>query len=153
MKNKILFLGVTNHCASRFAEVIFNHLAGEQLLNYHSCSRGIQIQHQPDPIDPRTTNALIARGVLMTANPRHPQALQPGDLRESDYIVLISGQELSHRLDRARGIEGKQILTWEFNQVDTIPAHALYPALEAEVFLLIRRLHLQQHPYPDRITA
>lgn len=153
MSNKVLFLGVTNRCASRFAEIMFNHLAGEQLLNYHSQSRGVIAQHQEEPLDSRTINALTARGVLMTSNLRAPKVLDTRDIKQADYIVLISGSELSHRLERAKGIEEKQIIVWDFNHVNTLLPHELYPALEAEVYLLIRRLQQKQYKYAEQLTA
>ena len=150
---KVLFLGVSNYCASRFAEIIFNHLVSEHLLNFKSISRGIRVQPQNQTVDPRTIDALTVRGVLLSNNLRPAKSLNPTDLKQADYIVLISGSELAPRLERAKGIESSQIITWEFNQVETTPSHALYPALEAEVFLLIRWLQHQQYPYLDRITA
>jgi len=145
MNNKVLFLGMTNHCASRFAEIMFNHLASEQLLNYYSFSRGIMVQHHQEPIDPKTVTALTARGVLMTGNLRNPEALKTKDIQHCDYIVLISGSELAQRLSRAQGIEDKEIILWDFNDVGSLLPYQLYPALEAEVYLLIRRLQQMQH--------
>lgn len=153
MNNKVLFLGVTNHCASRFAEIMFNHLAAEQLLNYCSFSRGVLIKHQEDPIDPRTVNALTARGVLMTSNLRAPAFLKSRDLKNSEFIVLISGSELAHRLDRASDMENKQIIIWNFCDASSLPSYELYPALEAEVYLLIRRLQQQQYLHAEHVIA
>ena len=153
MNNKVLFLGITNHCASRFAEIMFNHLASEQLLNYYSLSRGIMMQHHQEPIDPKTVTALTARGILMNGHLRYPETLKAKDIQHSDYIVLISGSEVAQRLNRARGIEEKEIILWNFNNVGSLLPHELYPALEAEVYLLIRRLQQNQHQHIARVTA
>ena len=153
MNTKVLFLGLTNHCASRFAEIMFNHLAGEQLLSFYSFSRGITIQHRPEPIDPKTVTALTARGVLMTGNLRNPELLKTKDIQHSDFIVLISGSEMAQRLSHASGLEDKEIILWNFNEVGTLLPHELYPALEAEVYLLIRRLQQMSHLQTARVTA
>lgn len=153
MITKVLFLGMTNHCASRFAEIMFNHLAGEQLLSFYSFSRGIVVQNQPEPIDPKTVTALTARGVLMTGNLRNPELLKARDIQHSDCIVLISGSELAQRLSHARGIEEKEIILWNFNDVGTLLPHELYPALEAEVYLLIRRLQQMSNLQAAKVMA
>jgi protein-tyrosine phosphatase len=153
MNAKVLFLGMTNHCASRFAEIMFNHLAGEQLLSFYSFSRGIVVQNQPEPINPKTVTALTARGVLMTGNLRNPELLRTRDIQHSDYVVLISGSELAQCISHARGIEDKEIILWDFNNVSTLLPHELYPALEAEVYLLIRRLQQMSHLQTAQVTA
>lgn len=156
MTHKVLFLGVTNHCASRFAEIMFNHLAGEQLLNFYGASRGVMVGHQQSPIDPRTVTALTVRGIPMTANPRAPVTLKQRDLMESDYLVLVSGTELSKRISRARNLQEKQVIEWNFANVNKLTPSQLFPALEAEVYLLIRRLqqhHQKTNRYQDHISA
>ena len=153
MDHHVLFLGLTNHCASRFAEILFNHFASEQLLNFSSISRGVTAAHHNEPIDPRTLNALTARGVLMSGQLRAPKTVKSTDIEHSQYIVLISGDELVHRLGRAKRIEDKQVIIWNFDRVKDLPSHELYPALEAEVYLLVRRLQQHQYQYVERITA
>ena len=144
MSNKVLFLGVTNHCASRFAEIMFNHIASEQLLNYFSVSRGVMTKPFKDPIDSRTINALTVRGVPMSERLRTPRTLSSIDLEACDYIVLISGTELSHRVERTDKLDGKELIIWNFSQVGSLSPSQLFPALEAEVYLLVRRLQQDQ---------
>lgn len=144
MSNKVLFLGVTNHCASRFAEIMFNHIASEQLLNCFSVSRGVMTKAHREPIDPRTVSALTVRGVPLSERLRTPRTLRAIDLEASDYIVLISGAELSHRVERTDKLEGKQLIAWDFSNVSSLSPSQLFPALEAEVYLLVRRLQQDQ---------
>jgi protein-tyrosine phosphatase len=152
MEKKVLFLGVTNHCASRFAEIMFNHIASEQLLNFYSVSRGVMTGHPSDPIDPRTFNALKIRGIPMSANLRKPKTLRVEDLKVSSHIVLVSGSELSPRIARAKHIEGKEMISWNFNNAGSLSPSQLFPALEAEVYLLVRRLQ-QRQLTPVHISA
>ena len=144
MNNKVLFLGISNHCASRFAEIMFNHIASEQLLNYFGVSRGVMTKHHKHPIDTRTISALTARGVPMSGNLRTPRTLKSQDLNGSEYIVLVSGSELTQRVSRSKIVEGKEIIQWNFKDVGALSPSQLFPALEAEVYLLVRRLQQQQ---------
>lgn len=151
MNNRVLFLGVTNHCASRFAEIMFNHIASEQLLSCYSVSRGVRVKHQNEAIDPRTINALMARGIPLSTNLRSPTTLRQSDLNDSEYIILVSGRELAHRINRTVKIEEKTIIKWNFDNIGSLSPYELYPRLEAEVYLLVRRL--QQHQFQNHITA
>ena len=151
MNNRVLFLGITNHCASRFAEIMFNHIASEQLLSYYSVSRGVMVKHKNEAIDPRTINALMARGIPLSTNLRTPTALRQCDLNDSEYIILVSGKELAQRINRTEQAKEKTIINWDFDKISLLSPSELYPRLEAEVYLLIRRL--QQHQFQNHITA
>ena len=145
------FLGVTNHCASRFAEILFNHLASEQLLNFSSVSRGVMTKYETDPIDPKALNALMARGIPLSSNLRLPTTLKKSDLQDSDYIILVSSHELAAGIKRTNDIKEKKVIEWHFDKVGSLSPSELFPALEAEVYLLARRL--QQQLYQDHINA
>jgi len=151
MNNRVLFLGVTNHCASRFAEIMFNHIASEQLLSFYSVSRGVMVKDENETIDPRTINAIMARGIPLSTNLRTPTALRQSDLKDSEYIILVSGKELAHRVNQTGKLAEKTIIKWNFDNIDRLSPYELYPRLEAEVYLLVRRL--QQHQFQDHITA
>ena len=146
MNNQVLFLGITNFCASRFAEILFNQMASEQLLKYQGFSRGVLLKHQQNNLDPRCIEALDVRGVPLPANFRKPTPLKSPDLENAACIVLIN-PDLEHRIQRSDKIEDQQILVWDFKDVNSATPAALFPALEAEVHLLIRRL--QQTPLVD----
>ena len=130
---------------------MFNHLASEQLLNFSSVSRGVMVKHEKDPIDPKALNALMARGVPLSANLRTPMALKKSDLQDSDYIILVASSELAHKISRISNIKEKQVIEWHFDKVNSLSPCELFPALEAEVYLLARRL--QQQLYQDHINA
>ena len=149
MNNQVLFLGITNYCASRFAEILFNQMASEQLLSYQGKSRGVLLTHQEHALDPRCLEALVARGVPLPGEFRKPAALKSSDLQQSAYVILTN-PDLQHRIHRSETIEQQQIIVWDFKDVSSMAPAALFPALEAEVHLLIRRL--QQTPFLDPLV-
>lgn len=140
MNNQVLFLGITNYCASRFAEIIFNQIISEQLLKFQGFSRGVLLKHQESNLDPRCQEALEVRGIPLPGQFRKPLALKSQDLKNAHYIVLVSGEDLSHRIQRSPHLEDKELILWDFKDVACAAPAALFPALEAEVQLLIRRL-------------
>ncbi len=148
MNNKVLFLGLTNLCASRFAEIVFNHIASEHLLRFYGISRGVFLKHRPESIDPRTINALVARGIPITPNFRNPFMLSSKDLSESDYIVSVSVPDAAERLSRTLVGTQKELIEWNFLDVERLAPSQLFPALEAEVYLLARRLQHASMPNP-----
>ena len=132
---------------------MFNHIASEQLLNYFGISRGIMSKHHADSIDPKTVNALTARGVPLSESLRSPKALKALDFEGTDLIVLISGNELASRIMQSEQMEGKELVVWNFNNAGSLSPSELFPALEAEVYLLVRRLQQHQYVYQQNISA
>ena len=109
------------------------------------------IKHENQAIDHRTINALMARGIPLSTNLRTPTTLRQSDLKDSEYIILVSGKELAQSVSRAGNLEEKTIINWNFDNIGSLAPYELYPRLEAEVYLLVRRL--QQHQFQDHITA
>ncbi len=140
MDNQVLFLGITNYCASRFAEIMFNQLVSEQLLKFQGFSRGVLLKHQESNLDIRCQEALEVRGVPLPGQFRKPLALKSQDLKNAQHIVLVNGEDLIHRIQRSPHVEDKELIIWDFKDVACASPAALFPALEAEVQLLIRRL-------------
>lgn len=148
MRNQVLFLGITNYCASRFAEILFNQMGSEVLLKFQGISRGVLLKHQETALDPRCLGALAARGIPLPSIFRKPLPLKPQDLQLAEYIVLVNGLDLKHRILRSNEIDEKQLIMWDFHDVGITAPSALFPALEAEVHLLIRRIQhsiVQEH--------
>lgn len=140
MRNQVLFLGITNYCASRFAEILFNQMGSELLLKYQGFSRGVMLKHQETALDPRCLGALAARGIPLPSTFRKPLPLKPQDLQFAEYVVLVHGPDLQHRVLRSNEIDEKQVIMWDFHDDGQTTPASLFPALEAEVHLLIRRI-------------
>ncbi len=148
--HRVLFLGIGNYCASRFAEIIFNQWACDHLHHFQGISRGVFLKNRDQNIDPRCVRALHARGIPLPGNFRPPAAVKTSDFKQNNLIVLVNGSELLHRVLRSESIDPQQLVVWGFNDVGYTSPAALFPALEAEVHLLTRRL--QQVPSRDMLV-
>jgi protein-tyrosine phosphatase len=91
----VLFLCSGNYYRSRFAEILFNHLAAERDLDWEAVSRGLATSDRnPGPISAETILGLRARG-LAIASPRYPLALTETDLTRADRVIAL--YESEHR--------------------------------------------------------
>lgn len=93
---QVLFLCSGNYYRSRFAEILFNHLAAKNDLEWCAESRGIVAQwsHNPGPISQETLRGLAARKIAVHA-PRYPVQLTEQDLRRAAHIIAL--YETEHR--------------------------------------------------------
>jgi protein-tyrosine phosphatase len=101
---KLLFLCTSNYYRSRFAEMLFNHLAAQHQLNWMADSRGIATILGADNtgvISEHTVNRLRSRGVGIGHNPRPPIQVQTQDFKQADLVVALDEQE--HRAYMGKG--------------------------------------------------
>ena len=135
----VLFLCTGNYYRSRFAEILFNSVAGRMGLPWKAISRGLALErgvNNVGPMDPSAVKALEALGVRAAEDmTRFPAQVTEEDLKHADWIVVLKQTE---HLPLLQG----RYPTWaekvEFWQVDDAPeALAL---IEREVMDLIARL-------------
>ena len=135
----VLFLCTGNYYRSRFAEVLFNSVAGKMGLPWRASSRGLALErgvHNVGPMAVVAVNALEAMGLGAADEfTRSPAQVTADDFDRADWIVAL--KEAEH-LPLLR----ERFPTWaekvEFWQVDDAPeALAL---IEREVMDLAARL-------------
>lgn len=93
---QILFLCSGNYYRSRFAEILFNHLAVENDLLWTADSRGIVAQwsHNPGPLSESAILGLQARNIPLGVQ-RYPRQLVESDLKQADRIIALYEREHS----------------------------------------------------------
>jgi len=89
MKSKnVLFLCAGNYYRSRFAELLFNHLAPQHDLDWSATSRGLALElgtHNVGSISQHALAGLFARAIVLGSQVRHPLALNEGNLSNADH--------------------------------------------------------------------
>ena len=143
MSSVVLFLCSGNYYRSRFAELLFNHLAAESGLLYRADSAGLWPDcrdHNVGPIATETVRALHARGVPLPSLHREPRDVTEADFR--DATVTIAVKEAEHRLLVASRFPSflEQVEFWNVHDIDVASPHESIPALERNVRGLIARL-------------
>ncbi len=104
----VLFLCSANFYRSRFAEHVFNWLAGQEGLQWKADSRGLAVGHWGDlgAISHLAIEALGDRGIPIDGEHRFPQALTSADLANADLVIAL--KEAEHR-----SMMAKQFPLWK----------------------------------------
>jgi protein-tyrosine phosphatase len=140
---RVLFLCSGNYYRSRFAEVLFNHLASAQGLPYRADSAGLWRDchtHNVGPISPHTIAGLEERGIPLPSVLRAPREVSKSDVLGAALTIAL--KETEHRpLVQSRFPELlDRVEFWEVDDVgDALPSVAL-PLIERSVRALIARL-------------
>jgi protein-tyrosine-phosphatase len=137
----VLFLCTGNYYRSRFAECLFNALAGRSGLPWRASSRGLALERGAGNVGPMAASAVTALRCLEVCIgddcTRPPAPVTAEDLRRADRVVALS--ELEH-LPLLR----ERFPVWagpgrvEFWQVPDVPG--VLPLVEQEVRALVTRL-------------
>jgi protein-tyrosine phosphatase len=134
----VLFLCTGNYYRSRYAEVLFNHLARERNLPWRADSRGLHIKpgHNIGPLSEHALRACATRGLLLSEPLRMPMPCSSGDLENSRLVVAL--KESEHRAHLTRLFPGweTRVRYWHVGDVDVTEAE---DAL-AEIDELVRSL-------------
>ena len=141
MSNQILFLCSGNYYRSRFAEILFNHLAGENNLNWHAESRGIVAQwsHNPGPISRDTLAELQSRRIPVDTT-RYPMQVTAEDFARANLVIALYDAE--HRVmmenyfpDHVTGVE-----FWNVPDLDEMDSVRALTRIDQNVRSLIAQL-------------
>jgi len=93
----ILFLCTGNHYRSRFAEILFNSVAGRMGLPWKAFSRGLALERGVNNVGPMAVSAIKALeslGVRATEDvARIPAQVTLADLNQAERIVALKQAE------------------------------------------------------------
>jgi protein-tyrosine-phosphatase len=96
-EKSVLFLCTGNYYRSRFAEILFNSVAGKMSLPWRASSRGLALERGINNFGPMAVTAikaLEARGVRAVADfARFPVQATTDDLEQADWIVALKQAE------------------------------------------------------------
>jgi predicted translation initiation factor SUI1 len=151
----VLFLCTGNYYRSRFAEILFNSVAGKMGLPWRASSRGLALERGVNNVGPMAVaavKALETRGVGAAADfARFPMHVTVDDLDIADWIVALKQAEHLPLLQERFPAWAEKVEYW---QVDDAPeALAL---IEREVMDLTARLigggRRREAPMPEITT-
>ncbi len=135
----VLFLCTGNYYRSRFAEILFNSVAGKMGLPWQASSRGLALERGVNNVGPmalEAIKALMSMGVRAAdAVARFPVQLTTDDLARADRIIALKQAEHLPLLQ-------ERFPTWaekvEFWHVDDAPE--VLGLIEQEVMGLVARI-------------
>ena len=143
---KLLFLCTANYYRSRFAEILFNHLAAQYQLNWMADSRGIATilgADNTDVISEHTVNGLRSRGVGIGNNQRSPIQVQTQDLEQADLVIALDEQEHRPYMERWFPDWADRIEYWQVGDLHITTAEEALSVADVEVRALVQRLSSQ----------
>ena len=140
MKSQVLFLCTGNYYRSRFAELLFNHMAVNLDLRWRAESRGIAVDlgsKNIGPISPYALQGLRDRLIFLEGNIAPPVQLQEHDLRQAGRIIAL--YELEHRplLQQRFPSWTERVEFWDVPDVHLVAAPTALAAIEENVQTLI----------------
>ena len=140
---KMLFLCTGNYYRSRFAEILFNHLAARAAIGWQAISRGLALErgaHNIGPIAKATLAGLVVRGVTLEGLQRGPLALTEEDLISADHIVALKRDEHYPLMRRNFPKWIDRVEYWHVHDVDFALPDETLSHIDRDVHGLIERL-------------
>jgi protein-tyrosine phosphatase len=140
---KLLFICSANYYRSRFAELLFNHLAAQSHLDWKAESRGVAPElglGNIGRISPHTIRGLQTRGVKLPSDIRDPLPLTEEDLKQADLIVLLD--EAEHRPYMQERFPGwaDKVTYWHVADLHMATTEDALTVAEVEIRALVERL-------------
>jgi protein-tyrosine phosphatase len=134
----VLFLCTGNYYRSRFAAILFNHLARENSLPWAAHSRGLRIGWAGNhgALSEHTERRLVEMNINFDDSRRMPLQCRACDLAEADLVIAL--KEAEHRAMLAERFTGweNRVMYWHVHDVDAAhPQDAL-----REIEQLVREL-------------
>jgi len=138
-ESTVLFLCTGNYYRSRYAEILFNSVAGKMSLPWKASSRGLALERGVNNVGPMALEAITALEALgvraADAVTRLPAQVTTDDLERADRVVALKQAEHLPLLQERFPAWVEKV---EFWQVDDAPeALAL---IEQEVTGLVARM-------------
>ena len=139
MKNIVLFLCTGNYYRSRYAEIVFNHLAAQKQLNWFADSRGLEASagRNVGPISTFALERLTRQGILINKPIRFPMQLEEKDLQEAGLIIAVNRVEHQPMMEQYFPTWAEKITYWDVADLDVTDADSALSAIERSVHLLI----------------
>lgn len=139
----VLFLCTGNYYRSRYAEILFNHLARERRLHWLAESRGLDLAlgvNNVGPLSPHTRLACRVRGLPLPEPLRDPLALCEQDLRRAGLVIALKEAEHRPYLSRLFPAWADRVRYWHVHDLDRAPADDALAEVERLVTTLVAEL-------------
>jgi protein-tyrosine phosphatase len=141
---RVLFLCTGNYYRSRFAEVMFNHLAEEAGLVWRADSCGLNLAglgpEHPRPISKWTREGLKARGIESKAILREPKQVCEADLTGAELVIALKEEEHRPWMEKLHPEWAGRVLYWHVHDLDFAEAEEALGEIEGLVKGLVTEL-------------
>jgi protein-tyrosine-phosphatase len=146
MPRQILFLCSGNYYRSRFAELVFNHLAERAGLDWRATSRALVLEQgacNVGPISVHTREAAAARGIALAEPVRFPVQCSESDLSAADRVIAMKEAEHRKMLTRKFPRWPDKVEYWHIHDLDAATPAVALAEIEDKVTALVGSLTKQ----------
>jgi len=141
---KLLFLCTANYYRSRFAEIVFNKLAGEAGLDWVAFSRAVAIERgerwNVGPISRHTREACQARGIVIPEPISFPQQARDEDFAQAQRVVALKEAEHRPYIEQRFADWKDRVEYWHVHDLDGSGPEQACGEIERHVADLVREL-------------
>lgn len=139
-RKTVLFLCTGNYYRSRFAELLFNHLASQDGLDWVAISRALALEmgsRNVGPISQAAVEGLVERGIPLDEEFRYPIGLEENDLAGANYIVAVKRDEHLPLLMQKFQRWAERVEFWRVHDMDLAPPREALAEIDRNVRRLI----------------
>ena len=144
MNQSVLFLCTANYYRSRFAEMLFNHLAPQKGLRERAASRGLAVELglrvNIGPISTHTLQGLAARRIPTGQPPRMPIQASEADFRKARCAIALHEPEHRPMMVALFPVWADRIEYWNVADIGDVSPDIALAAIEARVSALLDSL-------------
>ncbi|MBA7472944.1 hypothetical protein ES707_08276 [subsurface metagenome] len=140
---KILFLCTGNYYRSRYAEEIFNHIAGREGLPWRAFSRGAAEKGSPDNVGPMSRfalEALQAQAIVPDGLTRAPMPCVLADFHDAHLVIALKEAEHRPLIEQRFPEIANSVTYWHVDDIEFAPPSIALPMIDAHVRDLIAAL-------------
>ena len=142
----VLFLCTGNYYRSRFAAILFNHLARQRGLAWSASSRGLKTDWPGNKgaLSEHTERRLMELKIDSDDARRMPVECRECDLSDADLVIAV--KEAEHRAMLAARFVGweDRVTYWHVHDIDQAPPEEALREIEQLVCGLVERLKTRQ---------
>ena len=146
----VLFLCTGNYYRSRYAEILFNHLAAGAGLPWRAASRGLACGKgcNVGPMSIHTQLALQRRQIPLPMPLRLPLQLTEADLSSARRVIAL--KEAEHRALLAENFPEweERVAYWHVHDRDVMDPALAVLEIDAHVEAMVRELRDEQNRRP-----
>jgi protein-tyrosine phosphatase len=140
---RVLFLCTGNYYRSRYAEELFNHLAGAECLDWRAFSCGASEKSFPENVGPMSRfarEALAAKGILPEGGLRDPRSCSIADFDNAELVIALKEAEHRPLVERRFPGAANRITYWHVDDIEFVDPSIALAQIDNHVSELISTL-------------
>lgn len=141
---RVLFLCTGNYYRSRFAEILFNHLAKQQKLPWTAESSGLHVQADGiinhGPLSRYTREYAAKRNLPLEEPCRHPRQACDEDFTGADLVIAMKEAEHRPMMEQKYPRHAGRVCYWHIHDLDVVPDGGGLADVETHVRELVAQL-------------